>query len=298
MKRLITASALLTSILFAGPAAAASLLDAHDRLARSMEEAGPIDGFVPHLATDVAYLHPGVEIITGRDATRLFLQSVYPSNRVARTVLHLIAAQVSSDDRVGYAVGWLEESSTEGTGPPSVGYGRFIATWRKGEGGWRVDAFMRLESSGPPAPPPPDALLIDGVPAVVRPGLPAAHALEIATADSRFADLSIAQGYSLAFPAYAADAAVLVTSGNLFWNREGVTAAMSGWSPSQTLSWYPLRAEAAASGDIGWSIGHGTFAITNGDNVQRFLSKYLTVWIRTGDGWRWLLDAGNVRPAP
>jgi hypothetical protein len=48
-----------------------------------------------------------------------------------------------------------------------------------------------------------------------------------------------------------------------------ITAAMGGWEPLQTLSWYPLRAEAAASGDLGWSIGHGTFAITSGGNVQR-----------------------------
>jgi ketosteroid isomerase-like protein len=64
------------------------------------------------------------------------------------------------------------------------------------------------------------------------------------------------------------------------------------------LSWYPLRAEAAASGDLGWSIGHGTFSIEDGGNVQRFYSKYLTVWIRTADGWRFLLDGRNPRPAP
>jgi ketosteroid isomerase-like protein len=152
MRPLITSITLLTCTLLAGPAAAASLLDAHDRLARSMEQSGPVGGFVPHLAMDVAYLHPGEEIITGREATRLFFQSVYPSNRVVRTILHLIAGQASADNRLGFTVGWLEESSTNGTGPPATTYGRFIATWRKNEGGWRVDAFIRLGSSGPPVP--------------------------------------------------------------------------------------------------------------------------------------------------
>jgi hypothetical protein len=68
--------------------------------------------------------------------------------------------------------------------------------------------------------------------------------------------------------------------------------------PTQTLSWYPLRGEAAASGDLGWSIGHGTFADESSGSVQRFYSKYLTIWIRTASGWRWLLDAGNPHPAP
>ena len=298
MLNAVLAAAVLTAALNADVASAQSLEHAQRQLSVSMQRDGPVDGFVPFLAPDVAYLHPNVEIITGRDATRAFLQAAYANVRSPRTTLHGWTTGTSADRRLGYSFGWLEETSVAAGGSITRSFGRFVAAWRKQEGGWRVHAFLRITSGGPPDPPPPDALILDGVAGVPQPGLPAAHALEIAIADSRFADLSIAQGYSLAFPAYAADAAVLVTAGNAFWNREGVEIAMAGWVPTQTLSWYPLRSEAAVSGDLGWSIGHGTFADESGGTVQRFYSKYLTLWIRTSSGWRWLLDAGNPRPAP
>jgi ketosteroid isomerase-like protein len=299
MRVLTATTTILICSALAGPAAAEpaeTLLRAQDRLARSVERAGPVAGFVPYLATDVAYLHPGQEIITGRLATRTFLRSIYPHGAVVKLVLHTIAGDESVDRRLGYTFGWFEETSGAGSSTPS--FGKFIATWKKGAEGWRVQGFLRLQSPQPPSAAPPDALILDGEPGIPVPDLPAAHRLDIAVADSRFSDLSIAEGYSTAFPAYAADAAVLAAPGDFFWNRAGIESAFAGWTPDQTLSWYPLRAEAAASGDLGWSIGHGTFAIDGGETVQRFYSKYLTIWIRTADGWRWLLDAGNPRPTP
>ena len=62
-----------------------SLLRAHDRFARELELDGAIEGFVPNLTQDVAYLHPDQEIITGREATRAFLKTIYPQPRAVRT---------------------------------------------------------------------------------------------------------------------------------------------------------------------------------------------------------------------
>jgi ketosteroid isomerase-like protein len=297
MRASIIATVLAIGATLPRPASADSLLDAQHRLSVSVEHAGPVNGFVPHLTKDVAYLHPGVEIITGRAATRTFLRSIYPADTNVRLRLHAVAGDESADHRVGYTFGWLEQTATSG-GSPVTTFGKFIAAWKKLEGRWRVQAFLRLNSGRPPSPVPPDALIIDGEPGVASLGLAAAHRLDIAIADSRFSDLSIARGYTVAFPAYAADAAVLVAPADFFWNRAGVEAAFAGWTPQQTLSWYPLRSEAAASGDLGWSVGHGTFAFDTGEAVVRSYSKYLTIWIRTDAGWRWLLDAGNPRPAP
>ena len=85
-----------------------SLLRAHDRFARAFELDGAIDGFVPNLTNDVAYLYPDQEIITGRDATRTFLETVYPQPRAVRTLLHRVAGQASADGSLGYTFGWLE----------------------------------------------------------------------------------------------------------------------------------------------------------------------------------------------
>jgi len=271
-----------------------SLLRAHDRFARELELDGAIEGFVPNLTQDVAYLHPDQEIITGREATRAFLKTIYPQPRAVRTMLHRVAGQASADGSLGYTFGWLEEITAPKNAPAVTKYGRFIAMWKKRDDGWRVQAFLRLASSAPLAPVPADALIVDGAAAVVKPGLPAAQRLEIATADSRFADLSIDQGYTVAFTSYDMPESVIVTGGSFFWNHAGVEVAWSGWTPAEQLSWYPLRTEAAGSGDLGWSIGHGTYR----SSAPPSYSKYLTVWVRTDAGWRFLMDGGNARPAP
>ena len=275
-----------------------SLVNAHDRLARALEHAGPIEGFVPYLTGDAVYLYPGQEIITGRDATRTFLKTVYPQPRTVKTVLHRVAAQASIDGTLGYTFGWVEELTSPKGATPVTSYSRFIAMWKKRDDTWRVQAFLRLNSSAALPPIPPDAMIIDGVPSVANAGLPAAQALDIAIADSRFADLSIDQGYTVAFSDYCMDESVIVTNGNFYWNRAGVEFAWSGWTPAEQLSWYPLRAEGAPSGDLGWSIGHGTYSFNDGQSQLVSYSKYLTVWVRTAEGWRFLMDGGNARPAP
>jgi ketosteroid isomerase-like protein len=274
-----------------------SLLHAQDRLARSLEVAGPIDGFVPYLTSDAVYLYPGQEIITGRDATRSFLKTVYARPRAVKTLLHVVAGQASIDGTLGYTFGWLEEI-TSASGTAVTQYGRFIAMWRKRDDSWRVQAFLRLNSSQPLPEVPRDAMIVDGVSVVAKAGLPAANALEVATADARFADLSVDQGYTVAFTSYDMDESVIVTNADFYWNSAGVEFAWSGWVPAEQLAWHPLRAEAAGSGDLGWSIGHGTY--TRSDTNPPFVSysKYLTVWVRTVDGWRFLMDGGNARPAP
>jgi hypothetical protein len=303
MRTFVAAFALMICCAFAPYSAGASqdparntesLLRAHDRFARELELDGAIEGFVPNLTSEVAYLHPDQEIITGREATRAFLKTIYPQPRAVRTVLHRVAGQASADGSLGYTFGWLEEITAPKNAPAVTKYGRFIAMWKMRDDGWRVQAFLRLASSAPLAPVPADALIVDGAAAVVKPGLPAAQRLEIATADSRFADLSIDQGYTVAFTSYDMPESVIVTGGSFFWNHAGVEFAWSGWTPAEQLSWYPLRTEAAGSGDLGWSIGHGTYR----SSAPPSYSKYLTVWVRTDAGWRFLMDGGNARPAP
>jgi hypothetical protein len=45
-------------------------------------------------------------------------------------------------------------------------------------------------------------------------------------------------------------------------------------------------------------IGHCTYSLNDGQTEQKSYSKYLTVWVRTAAGWRFLMDGGNGRPAP
>jgi ketosteroid isomerase-like protein len=280
--------------------ARASLFRAENQLSRVMSNAGPVEGLARAAAADITYLHPTAEIIVGRAAATEFLRAEYSKfNRDVHTQWHRIAGDVSADGTLGYTFGWLDENkSVKGTTLVDLSYGRYVAVWRRRDRDWEIEVLMRLSGTAPPGPAPSDALILDGEPGERVRNLPQAHALAAAVADARFADLSLAQGYSIAFDKFAADAAILVTSGEIHWNRAGVNAAFAGWTPDQSLRWHPLRSGAAASGDIAWTVGHGSFFYGLGTPGQGSNpSKYITVWLNTPDGWRYLIDAGNSRPA-
>lgn len=51
----------------------------------------------------------------------------------------------------------------------------------------------------------------------------------------------------------------------------------------------------AASGDLGYTVGDG---VSRGEDGRVGYTKYLSVWRLQPDGtWRWVVDAGNPRPA-
>lgn len=66
-----------------------------------------------------------------------------------------------------------------------------------------------------------------------------------------------------------------------------------------TLTWYPVMARLAASGDFGFTSGPWQVSFTDRNGMpQTVHGDYATIWHRTANGtWRWLLDAGVPHPA-
>lgn len=69
------------------------------------------------------------------------------------------------------------------------------------------------------------------------------------------------------------------------------------WSP-EGLTWKPLGAELAASGDLGYTYGTWLFTGTGKDGKPTTTTgKYLTTWKRQVDGsWKVLADIGAPDP--
>jgi ketosteroid isomerase-like protein len=64
-----------------------------------------------------------------------------------------------------------------------------------------------------------------------------------------------------------------------------------------SLTWDPIYAEVAASGDLGYTVGSYKASSGSGDSATRQEGTYLTVWRRQPNGaWRVQADIGN--PAP
>ena len=80
-------------------------------------------------------------------------------------------------------------------------------------------------------------------------------------------------------------------------------ALMSGLldDPKLKLVWEPDTAVVAASGDVGYTIGHSQVRQTNPDGsvTVRSTGRYVTIWRRQPDGsWKVELDTGQTDPKP
>ena len=78
----------------------------------------------------------------------------------------------------------------------------------------------------------------------------------------------------------------------------GKTALEKYWSDkpeTKDLSWEPYKAEAARSGDWGYSLGNWKLALK--DTV--LYGNYYTIWKKQADGkWKFTDDGGNNTPKP
>ena len=109
--------------------------------------------------------------------------------------------------------------------------------------------------------------------------------------DKEFSDYSVKNGMNAAFLRYASDEAVMLRPGG--YPIEGIVAIKEMMTTrndsSFVLSWEPLKAYLAGSGELGYT--YGTFRLDTKENVQR--GTYVTIWRKTNGEWKFVLDAGN-----
>jgi ketosteroid isomerase-like protein len=254
------------------------LLDADRELARATQTAGVMDAFVPALADDAAYLHPGAPLLRGRAAVRTFLSSAAPLTGLTWTPAY---ADVSASGKLGYTYGWTRWGTQ---------LGKYLTCWRKqSDGEWLVSAYVRTVPAPRAAPPPQ---LSEGKPS--EPVRGPANPGELMRADSAFARTSLTQGAKAAFILFAADDAMAFGGGTqINQGPEAIGASFDNFPAGAVLEWSPVSADIAESGDLGCTVGEASIT------AHHYYSKYLTVWKRQpGGGWKFVADGGNVRPVP
>ena len=116
---------------------------------------------------------------------------------------------------------------------------------------------------------------------------------ELLLADTEFSNLSVEKGFSAAFESYCSQEGVLLRPDALpITGKEAVNAAMNETDNSGIrVSWEPAFAKAAMSGELGYTYGIFTVRTLSDSLVSR--GTYVTIWEKTGDGWKFLLDSGN-----
>jgi ketosteroid isomerase-like protein len=100
-----------------------------------------------------------------------------------------------------------------------------------------------------------------------------------------------------AFLTYFAEDGVEVVDGGGFDTKDAMRK-QPPWPEGTTLTWMPVKAEMAASGDLGYTYGNYVYTAKNkeGKLVANY-GKYTSIWKKQKDGqWKVVVDMGNSSP--
>lgn len=126
-------------------------------------------------------------------------------------------------------------------------------------------------------------------------------AAELRQTEKDFCDLARSAGIEAAFAAYAAPTAVFFDiDPQHHRGPAAVHLRFAGSNPRAVLTWQPLEAEVATSGEIGYTWGSYEYRAPGPDGKERVgTGHYVTIWKRQPDGkWKFVLDTGNPNPPP
>ncbi|HTT99382.1 MAG TPA: DUF4440 domain-containing protein [Rhizomicrobium sp.] len=128
---------------------------------------------------------------------------------------------------------------------------------------------------------------------------------DVLATDKAFSELSVAKGSNDAFLAYMADDARILGTGNeppIFGKAAAAKrfeTSGNGDPKTNALSWIPDNAEVSRDGTLGYSDGHWLFEGADGKGARLHLTgHYVTVWRKTGGGWKFISDIGTTDPKP
>ena len=118
---------------------------------------------------------------------------------------------------------------------------------------------------------------------------------EIMQTDKTMSNEAAQNGFYKTLLLYADDSIVKPQEGML--PIVGKTALQKFWSTKtdfKELTWEPFKAEAAKSGDMGYSLGN--WKLVTKDTTM--FGNYYTIWKRQANGkWKFVVDGGNNTPA-
>ncbi|HXM23026.1 MAG TPA: DUF4440 domain-containing protein [Terriglobales bacterium] len=107
-----------------------------------------------------------------------------------------------------------------------------------------------------------------------------------------------AQGY---MSYYAEDAAELPNGEDMLQGKENIAKTMGFLDQKDNhLTWTPVHADMAASGDLGYTYGTYEFRSKDKDGKPTVeYGKYASIWKKQKDGsWKVAMDMGNSSPSP
>jgi hypothetical protein len=116
---------------------------------------------------------------------------------------------------------------------------------------------------------------------------------ELIAADLAFSAMSVERGMNHAFLTYCAQEGVLLRPDRM--PVTGITLVGELLEQNDDaafeLSWKPLHARVAQTGDLGYT--YGTYTLRLEASGQESRGTYVSIWVRENGSWKWILDSGN-----
>jgi len=102
-----------------------------------------------------------------------------------------------------------------------------------------------------------------------------------------------------AFLTWFADDGVELDDGGGIASKEEMRK-QGPWAEGTSLTWTPVKADMAASGDLGYTYGNYVFKHKDkGGKPITDYGKYTSIWKKQRDrSWKVVVDMGNSSPAP
>jgi ketosteroid isomerase-like protein len=250
-----------------------------------------ITGLTRMFASDVVLLAPA-GLVRGAAAAEAALRT-NPDNSRSRAEWTPIRGGVSADGEHGFTYGYTTMTRPDG----STLTGKYVAYWRRTSDGWRVAVYKRaLRAPGPvelserPPAVPPTGSTANALESV-------RYAAELQQVERDFSR-DAQSGFGAAFRKYAAPDAAHVGGQNdasFLFGPEQIARPLDGPLPSGvTVTWAAADAIAAASGDLGVTIGAITTveSATDTTELRRSDRPYFTVWRREAPAgsWRYIVE--------
>ena len=117
-------------------------------------------------------------------------------------------------------------------------------------------------------------------------------------ADRDFSAMSVQNGMYAAFDAYMDDSATVYREGQHPFTGRDAIRPLFPQEGGGTLEWEPFRAEAAESGDLGYTLGKWIYTKTAADGSEsKLYGYYVSIWKKQADGsWKYVFDTGISAP--
>ena len=116
---------------------------------------------------------------------------------------------------------------------------------------------------------------------------------QLIEADRAFSAMSLEKGMNHAFISFCAQEGVLLRNNAMpLKGREAIGEQLAQNDDSGiNLSWEPLHAILAKSGDLGYT--YGTFKLKSKESGEISQETYVSIWVKEQNSWKWVLDSGN-----